>query len=517
VTNRLSAKEPKHWAGPELAALIAGALLPLAFAPIGIFPLAWLSPALLFRLWLDAPPAAAARRGFAYGLGMFGVGVSWVYVAIHDFGYTAAPVAALMTLVFVAVLSLYPAVLGALGGWLLRRTRPPAVVSLVLILPALWVLFEWIRGRFLTGFPWLNLGYSHIDTPLAGLAPVAGVYGLSWVVALGAGALAYIGLRKRSRALLALLLPLALLGAGAGLGGKQWSQPAGEPLQVTLVQGNQDQLTKWDAAKVEQRLKTYAELTLPEFGQADLVVWPENAVTLFYGDLRDYFDRLELQARSSGTDLMLGVPLRADDGVNYFTTIMSLGSEHAFYRKRHLVPFGEFVPFQEQLRGLIAFFDLPMSAFSAGPAGQAPLSVAGQRAAVSICYEDAFGEEVIANLADATLLVNGSNNAWYGDSLAPHQHLQISRMRALETGRPLLRATTNGISALVDSKGKPLATSPQFETYLLRGTVQPRTGLTPYTRWGNMPVLAVVILVTVAGSAAGLALGGRKRRHSRGQ
>ncbi len=494
------------WRG-DLAALLAGGALPLAFAPFGLYPLAVLSPALLFLLWLKVPPARAFRRGFLFGIGEFGVGVSWVYVAIHDFGYTAAPVAALLTLAFVAILALYPALVGWAAARLRARTGGGGRFQL-LLLPALWTLGEWLRGWLFTGFPWLGLGYSQLEAPLGGLAPLLGVYGVTFAVALTAGGLVWCWQRIEEGGLgttpvqVGFPAVVALLGwVGAGsLQSVAWTEPAGEPLGVALVQDNLPQITKWDPEQISRRLDLYAELSLARMGRSDLVVWPENAITVFYHELKEgYFAQLAQEARASGTDLLLGVPVLHEDGRQYFTTLMSLGREQAFYTKRHLVPFGEYVPFERTLRGLIAFFDLPMSGFSPGAANQPPLAVAGQKAAISICYEDAFGEEVIQALPEATLLINGSNNAWYGDSLAPHQHLQISRMRALETGRPLLRATTTGISALVDPKGRLMATSPQFETHVLEGSVQPMAGSTPFVRWGNRPVIALLFLALGAG------------------
>ena len=484
-----------------LGLLLAGAALPLAFAPFDLFPLAFLAPIPLFAAWLKSGPQQAMASGFAFGLGQFGVGVSWVYVAIHDFGHSAAPVAAGLTLLFVAVMAAVPALVGYLAARF-RPSRRSTAVLLLLWLPALWSVGEWFRGWFLTGFPWLSLGYSQIDSPLAGYAPILGVYGLSWLCAVSAGSLLWLWLTRRQA--LPLVLPLLLLvwGGGALLGTQAWTGPVGEPLRVTLIQGNVPQATKWDPAAIRNRLERYAELTQQHFDDSDLVIWPENAVTVFYRDIKEaYFDGLAEDARATGTDLILGVPLLDDDGVHYYTTMMSLGSSHGFYRKRHLVPFGEFLPLEGLLRGLINFFDLPMSSFSPGQKVQPLLQAAGHKLAASVCYEDAFGEEMIDFLPEASMLVNGSNNAWYGDSLAPHQHLQISRMRALETGRPMLRATTNGISALIDEKGRIQLRSAQFRTEMLSDTVQPMQGSTPYVRWGNWPVvtllLALVLFVKV--------------------
>ena len=478
---------------PLLLAFLAGALLPLAFAPFSIYPIAVLVPALLFFLWLNATPADAAWRGFAFGLGQFGVGVSWVYVAIHETGGTPAVIAGLLTLIFVAFLAGFPALVGYLATRL-RQVRGIEGARLVLIwLPAWWVTGEWLRGWFLSGFPWLNLGYSMIDAPLRGYAPLLGVYGVVLAVALSAGALLWLWQRRLQGAVVALPLLVVLWGGGYILAQQEWTQPVGDPVRVTLIQGNVPQSTKWDPEAVVFRLQTYADLTYENFDKSDLIIWPENAVTVFHHTIvDDYFEPMAEEARASGTDLILGVPELDVDGVSYYTTMMSLGSHNGFYRKRHLVPFGEYMPLGF-LRGLIDFFDLPMSSFSPGSDDQPQLEAAGHKVAATVCYEDAFGEEMIDFLPEATLLVNGSNNAWYGDSLAPHQHLQISRMRAMETGRPMLRATTNGISAVINEKGEMLVRSRQFERDVIHGVVQGRGGSTPFIGVGNWVVVVFVL------------------------
>ncbi|MCW8918024.1 MAG: apolipoprotein N-acyltransferase [Gammaproteobacteria bacterium] len=480
-------------ARPLFIALVAGALLPLAFAPFGLYPLALLSPAILFALWREVTPAQATWRGFLFGLGQFGVGVSWVYVAIHDFGHSSFIVAALLTLMFVALLAAIPALVGYLVTRL-RRGRGVEEWRLALLwLPAWWTLGEWLRGWLFTGFPWLNLGYSMIDAPLAGYAPLLGVYGVTLAVALSAGALLWLWQEPRRGWRLALPLLLVLWGTGSLLGRIEWTTPVGEPIRVTLIQGNVPQITKWDPEQIRVRLQTYADLTRPHLGKSDLVIWPENAITVFYHDIADdYFAPLAEEARASNTDIILGVPELDADGQRYYTTMMSLGRHHAFYRKRHLVPFGEFVPLEGVLRGLVDFFDMPMSSFNPGSRQQPLLQAAGHKIAATVCYEDAFGEELIDFLPAATLLVNGSNNAWYGDSLAPHQHLQISRMRALETGRPMLRATTNGISAIINQDGDVVTKSRQFERMTLHSTVQAMQGATPYSIYGNILLLIIL-------------------------
>ena len=485
----------------DLLAAVSGALLPLAFAPVNFFALAVLSPALAFVCWHHTRPAVAARRGFLFGLGLFGVGVSWVYVAIHDFGFTGAPLAALLTFIFVAFLALFLS-LQAYLSVRLQQHLPLALHGLVFAV--MWILFEWLRGWVLTGFPWLDLGYSQINAPLAGFAPILGSYGVSLLTVLSAAVLWQL-MQQRNRVMWgAVAFTVGVWLAGWGLKFVEWSQPVGKPLTVAVVQGNLSQLTKWDPDKILQRLNHYAKLSEPYWGKRDVIVWPENAMTILWQDAPEsYRESLQQHVKQSGTDLVIGLPYGNEQTGEYYSSMLVLGKTPGVYNKRHLVPFGEYVPLASLLRGLIKFFDLPMSGFSAGAEHQPHLEVAGQPLAPSICYEDAFGSEVIDFLPQATLLINGSNNAWYGRSLAPHQHLQISRMRALETARELIRATTTGISALVDQHGQIIARSPEFETYVLEGQVQPRKGATPYVRMGNWPVnifmfvsLAVLLLLS---------------------
>ena len=508
----------------DLLALLAGALLPLAFAPLSLYPLAVLSPALLFLLWWEVTPRRALWRGLLFGLGQFGVGVSWVYVAIHDFGHSGVPLAVLLTALFVGFLALYPALLGYLA---VRFLRAPDGLRLVLLFPAAWTFLEWFRGWFLTGFPWLNLGYSQIDAPLRGFAPLVGVYGVTLAVAVSAGLLALFVLAgRRTRfggrtapasvpggtasrsALPPSMAGVAVTGfivlwlAGALLARIDWTEASGAPLRVALVQGNIPQDSKWRPELVQHTLDLYAGLTRRHW-DSRLILWPEAAVSVFHHEVAgDYLPGLAREARAHGADIVLGVPVREPGTRRYFNSLLALSERPGFYHKRHLVPFGDFLPLEDFLRGLIRFFDLPMSGFSAGPDEQPLLQAAGQKIASAICYEDVFGEELIAALPEATLLVNATNNAWYGNSFAPHQHLEMSRLRALETGRTMLRVTTNGVSAIIRPDGKIAGRSPQFETYVLTGEAVPRRGATPYVRTGNLPVILLVLGAVIYGVLA---------------
>jgi apolipoprotein N-acyltransferase len=482
---------PPAWA--DAAACVAGALLPLAFSPFDLFPLAILAPALLFVLWRDASPRRAAWRGFVFGLGMFGVGVSWVYVSLHNFGNMLAPLAGFAVFLFVAGLSLYPALL----GWLQARLFPqPGAWHSVIVLPALWVLFEWTRGWFLTGFPWLNLGYSQVATPLGGYSAWLGVYGVSFFCAFSAGLLAA-GLRAPEKFLRQFLPLLAAVWVAGWFAGRfEWARPVSSPLQVTLIQGNVPLDSKWQSGSRRAIVERYSTLTT-EAPWSDLIVWPESAIPATLDEIDpDLITNLRRMSRNASVDFLIGVVERDRDG-HYYNSVLGIGPSPGIYRKQHLVPFGEYPPLDPLFRWMMRSLQIPMSDFSAGAPDQPPLSAAGQKIGVSVCYEDAFGEEVIRTLPQASLLVNVSEDAWFGDSLAPHQRLQMARMRALETGRPMLRAANTGPSVAIDHHGRVLVRSPQFRTYSLTATVQPMQGETPYVRWGNRPVVLALVLVLV--------------------
>ena len=464
-------------------AFAAGAASVLAYAPFGFFPVALASLLLLTHLWLTASsPREALWTGFCYGLGMFGLGVSWVFISLHRFGGMPAPIAALATLGFCAVLAIYP----ALAGWLQAHLRASAPVRAALLVPAAWTLAEWSRGWLLSGFPWLATGYAAVDSPLAGLAPLGGVYAMSLASTACAG-LIWCMIFGRARWIAAAAL-VALLAGGAALRGVTWTAPSGPPVTAALLQGNVPQDMKFSPERYAHTLETYA--TLAEQTRARLIVLPETAIPRFLDNIDPgYLERLERAARRNDGDLLLGVPFRPAPG-EYYNSVLSLGvSPRQFYHKVHLVPFGEFVP--PGFAWIVRLLSIPLADFSRGPADQAPLAVAGQRVAVDICYEDAYGAETARALPEATLLVNVSNVAWFGDSLAPGQHLEIARLRALETGRMMLTATNTGITAAIGRHGRVLAQLPEFVAGRLEVSAQGYTGATPYVRYRDWPALGI--------------------------
>ena len=476
-------------------ALVAGAAMPLAFAPFGWFSLALFAPAVLFALWQTASPRQAFWQGYVFGLGMFGFGVYWVYISIHVYGHSPLPLAVGVMLLFVSFLALFPALAGYLAT---RGFQPLGGARLVGVMPAIWVAMELIRGWFLTGFPWLSLGYSQIDSLLAWWAPVVGSYGVSFVTVLSAGFLTLLlSARDNARWLGGLGLGV-LFAAGFLLGRVEWTMPAGEALRVSIVQGNIDQARKWVPAQRDPTLETYLSLSRQEWQDPDwrpaLIIWPETAIPAFYHEVAETFlPALEREVQQAGVSLVAGIPVLERSDLQYYNALMSLGGDRAFYYKQHLVPFGEYLPLRNLLGTLLQVMPLPVADFSAGRPDQAPLRAAGYPVGSSICYEVIFGKAIAAALPEAAWLVNVSNDGWFGDSPAPHQHLEMARMRALETGRYLLRATNTGISALIDPLGQVLARSPQFETAVVRGTIRPYAGATPYVRFGDYPVILLAI------------------------
>ncbi|HUL90916.1 MAG TPA: apolipoprotein N-acyltransferase [Burkholderiales bacterium] len=473
------------------AAAAAGGLTVAGFAPMSVFPLPVAALCAMLFLWQNATPKAAFFRGFAFGAGLFGVGASWVYVSLHDFGMMPAPLAAIGTVAYCAILSLYPA--GA--AWCLCRLRTRGAIRALLAFPALWTLFEWWRGWMFTGVPWLALGYSQVDSPLAGIAPLAGVYGVSFATALCAGLL-YVAIIGAGRARLASALAIVFaLGLGQALRQVEWTSAQGSPVRVALLQGNISQDLKFQAGRYAVTLALYKKLV--ESSDARLIVLPETAIPRFLDAVDPgYLNEISRNAAARGADVLIGVPIREPDG-RYFNSVISAGaSRPQRYDKAHLVPFGEFVPWG--FHWIVNTVAIPMSDFSLGTENPKPLSLAGQRVAPNICWEDAFGEEIIRQLPEATLLVNVSNVAWFGDSLAPAQHLQISRMRAIETGRTMLRATNTGMTAIIGPRGEVVARLPQFTEGVLAGEAQGYTGASPYVRWGNVPVVVISIALVAA-------------------
>ena len=490
-----------------VGAFALGAATVAGFAPLYLYLLPVLTLAVLFALWQRADsPRRAAAIGWWFGLGFFLTGVSWVYVSLDTFGAMPAPLAAFFTLLFCAFLALFPGI----SGYLFSALRVPLWMKLVIVAPAAWTLTEWVRGWIFTGFPWLAIGYSQVpDSGLAGYAPLAGIFSVSVVSVMSAGLVALVANAlfesRRSRASLSrVAAPVAVLlvvwTAGYALKAISWTTRHGEPVEITLLQGNIPQQIKWTTEGLRTTLLRYRELALAS--KAKLIVFPETAIPLFLRDIpADYLSSIADHARHNGGDVLIGVPEQLASG-DYYNSVISLGtSPIQAYRKSHLVPFGEFIPLRPVLGWIVSVLAIPLQDFSRGGLDQQPLAVAGQRVALNICYEDAFGEEIIRQLPQATMLVNVSNVAWFGRSIAPYQHLQISQARALETGRYMMRATNTGMTGVIDPFGRVVQVATEFTTAAVTARVQGYTGATPYVRMGNSGALALCALMLVAATA----------------
>jgi apolipoprotein N-acyltransferase len=475
-----------------LYSLLSGGIAPFAFSPFDIYPLAVLSVVLIIYLWSRSDPRTAFYTGYLYGLGFFGSGVSWLHISINLFGGVNIAGAVFLTFLLIAFLSLYPAITGYLATRLSSGNHKG--LSLVLGVPVLWALGEWIRSWLLTGFPWLNLGYSQTDSALAGLAPVCGVFGISLAVVFTAAAIVSLLNAGRKKQLL-LGIVIVLVWAGSWLLGKvEWTTGDGGEISVAVIQGAVPQEIKWRPEMRGPTMDLYRDLTQPHL-QRDLIIWPEAAIPAYFHQVPGFIDELSGSVQARGNHLLTGMPVYENSSENHYNGVVLLGNETRFYFKKHLVPFGEYLPLDFLLGGLIRFFNIPISDFSAGPDVRPVLDAGGFRIGISVCYEDTFGEEVIQAIPEAGILVNISNDAWFGDSAAPHQHLQMARMRAQETGRHLLRATNTGISAIIDEKGRIVSRIPQFEPGSISGNVPLFSGHTPYSRTGNYPVVLVCLLV----------------------
>ena len=487
----------------DVTAVAAGLALPLAFAPWGYWPLALLSPALLFLSWRGAAPRRALGRGFLYGFAAFLTGTWWTFVSVHEFGNAPAALAVFLTVALAAAMGGYYGLL----GWLSARWLPDGgALRWLVALPAAWTAIEWFRGWFLSGFPWLSLGYSQTDAVLGAYAPLGGVYGLGWLCALGAGALVAIlveGVQVRALAVATLLVMFA----GTGFAERaRWTEPAGEPMHAVMVQGAIGQDEKWLEIALEPTRELYLELTRPHWG-ADLIIWPEAAIPALLHHEMDFMAALDAEARAAGSEILLGILEQDLASGHYHNVLVSLGGVPEIYRKRQLVPFGEYFPVPAFVRSWMRLMSLPYTDFAPGRADPPPMTLAGVAVAPTICYEDAFGAQQRVFFPAAELLINVSNDAWFGDTQAPHQHLQIARMRSMETGRWMLRATNNGVTAVIDPRGRVTQRSRQFVPAVLSAEVIPMRGMTPWLRIGDGPLAGVaiglVVLVALRRSRAG--------------
>lgn len=481
------------------ALLIAGGLQTLTFSPFHWWWLGPLSVAVILFCCLPLAPQKLFRAGWLVGLGLFGTGASWVYISISEHGNTSVPLAFILTVIFVAGLAIFH----GLAFWAWGKLAKVSTVRRLLLFPAIWILGDWVRSWLLTGFPWLYLGTAHVDGPLGAFAPLIGVYGITfWVTVTGGAIIACWWLAKKTRyTSMAVVAGLALLPwvTSPIVSQTQWTTLDKEPTTFASMQGNIPQQIKWDPDFLRDQIVAYLTLTEDHWNK-DLILWPETAIPIPQDQAGKIIDHISEELGGNST-LITGIPWYGfSDRIEDFTfhnSIMAIGNGGGIYHKQKLVPFGEYVPLQQWLRGLIGFFDLPMSSFSRGPGNQSPLEANGARIMPFICYEVAYPDFVATNARNSHLLLTISNDGWFGNSIGPLQHLQIARMRALETGRYMLRGTNNGVTAIIDEKGQITETIPQFERAVMTGEVFAAEGNTPYMQSGSWPVLTLAVILIV--------------------
>jgi apolipoprotein N-acyltransferase len=489
-----------HWL-LRLVALLAGATLTTAFAPYNLWWLALLCPAILLFLWSRAAtPGEGAWLGFAFGLGLYAAGTWWLYISIRGFGQAPIWVALLIMSALVVIMAAWQALLGYV---VVRWLAPRSALGCLLLVPAAWVMVEWWRSWFLTGFPWMSLGYSQTDTWLAGLAPVGGVHLLSLALLIGAGGLI---LLWRGRGAVRWLAPVALIlpwTVGLSLRDTAWTQESGPARTVAILQGAIPQDMKWLLSNQQNILDTYARLHRKALG-ADLIVWPESSLPDLVNLYADYVGIVWSAARRNNSAVLMGV-IRETEGAKpadeplYFNSLLGLGTgEPAFYDKRHLVPFGEYFPVPQWVRNWMRLMNLPYSDFTSGTTRQTLFELAGMKLAASICYEDAYPAMMNPESRLSDALVTVTNDGWFGRSAARYQHLQIARMRALESRRFLLRAANDGVSAVINPWGVVVSRAPEFTEAVLHGKVTPRQGTTPYLQAGNWLAIGLAGFILAA-------------------
>ena len=475
-----------------LVALLAGVLSVLAFSPFEWWFL--LAPAfmLLFLVWYRAGPFKAFRLGFVFGLGQFGAGVSWVYISIQSFGGMPPLLAALCVFGLVVWLSLFPAFAGLIQGFFQRWGF---LTRVGVIMPISFVVFEWLRGWVITGLPWLSTGYAMLPTSLSGLAPLGGVYLVGLAALVSIGVLMAIIRDTNGRTVTAMVLVAGGWIGSVALDLHTWSVPDGEPIQVALIQNNVALQDKWREDRQLQIIKDYVESSA-RHGDKDLVVWPEGAIP-------DYIENLSPQfwqaLKQHPADFAFGALHQPEKNGSYYNTVATVSARNMLYNKQHLVPFGEFFPFQQLLDPILKHLTMPMADFSSWSSPQPPLEIAGTTAAASICYEDAFPHEWRRQVPRAGFLLNVSEDMWFGNSLAPHQRLQMAQFRSRESERPMVRSSNNGLSSLISWQGDVYEVAPQFERAVVEGEVQPRRGETPYVRFGDLPALIAAGILLMFG------------------
>ncbi len=489
----------------------SGFSLVFAYAPFSYWWLALFLPAIALHQISQSSPVHATKKIALFSFGWFASGISWVHVSIDQFGGLPLAISLLLMLLLCLYLTLFP----MLATYLTAKFSTAKQLNLWL-LPSFWLLGEYLRSVVLTGFPWLSLGYTQMNSPLAVFAPVIGEVGITAIILIINIILTtfFIALTSKNKQMtsrifiLPTILLVTLITTQTALNNISWVTPTGKKTTIALVQGNVEQSIKWQPAQEWPTMLKYLDLSRVNY-DADIIIWPESAIPAMEPAVQDYLSTVNQSALLNDTAIITGLINYNFESKDYYNALVVLGKQdddnkqgyyynHSNrYYKNHLLPIGEFVPFQKWLRPLAPFFNLPMSSFSRGNYVQANLIANNLSILPLICFEIAFPQQLAANMTINTdLLLTVSNDAWFGNSHGPHQHFEIARMRALEFGRPLLRATNNGVTGLVDHLGQIIAIAPQFEEVVLKKELTLVTGQTPYSQWPSL-ILWMMIIIPV--------------------
>lgn len=466
----------------DVIALLAGLLIPFSFAPYNLPYLAFPLISVFLLLVLNQSNKRSFWRGWLFGFGQFVVGFSWIYHSVHTYGH--APLA--LTLMMIVLLAAYCALFPGLAAYLAQRFFNKNQILMLLVgLPLMWALTEWLRGYLFTGFPWLSLGVSQVDTSLAFYAPVIGALGISMLMLLVA-AMILIAVLQPPKAKVFLTSLAGVFVVGQLLSLIDWSEPVSEPLTVSIPQLSIAQDQKWRRENKAPSMQWYLQQTIAH-KDSDIIVWPETAIPSFIKRVGPYWDKVKQQAKASDTDVVAGVFMRNEETGRYYNSLVSTGGD--FYQKKHLVPLGEYMPFRSLFEFIRNYVKFPMSDIASGDNDQPLMMVAGYPVGASICFEDVFDREIRSSLPAAKYLINASNDGWFKQSAEPFQHHQIARMRALESSRYMIRSTNTGLSSIIGPKGQEIVVSRMFDKATTRGEVVAMSGSTAYVFWGNVPVI----------------------------
>ncbi|WP_294965365.1 apolipoprotein N-acyltransferase [uncultured Gilliamella sp.] len=498
-----------------LLSLIAGGIAVFSYAPFHIWPLSFISFAVFLWLIADKSKKQAMLIGLSWGIGYFAAGIHWVYISIKQYGELPIPIAVIILGFLILYLSLYPMLFSLLLRAIDRLAPKFSFKQLVLSAPIVWQLTEFLRGYILTGFAWLQLGYSQLDSPLRTYFPIIGIDGVNLLTSILCGLAIYSFYHinhaaQKKHTFSAIIALLVIFIAPFSFKNIEWTSVNSQrSANFSLIQGNITQSLRWSSQQLNNTLNTYAELTKANLSNNKIIIWSEASITDYELNHQPFLQYLDNEARANNAEIVVGIiDFRPADRVhetknNIYNTLLVLGEKTPYqypttnrYQKHHLVPFGEFTPFSALLEPVAELLDIPMSSLTAGEEKQSPLTIKGFKFTTAICYEVILSKLLWQNFTDDTdFLLTVSNDAWFGDSIGPWQHLQMAQARALEFGRPLIRSTNTGITAVIDHHGNIIQQLPQFKTTALNQTLSPTVGLTPYAKWGNIPYFVIMILL----------------------